>query len=164
MPKYYLDFDDVASSGTADDELTVAALLVADTAGHRIRIRSLAVGPADNTPSDSTLLVALKRVEDISAGSAGTPQTSVAAADIARQSTDDVATIITGGIDYQTLEPSVYDARALWMMGFNARGAVVKEWGDQGPVFEQDQLAGLIVVPRAAAVSRVSGCLEFEVI
>jgi hypothetical protein len=48
------------------------ALVAADTAGYRCRLTKLVVGFSDDTPKDLNCNVAIKRVDDVSDGVAGT--------------------------------------------------------------------------------------------
>ena len=161
MPRYTLEFDDIATGAVANTYKTLASLLVADTAGHRCRLRALTVGPADDSPPDVNIGLQLNRVSDISAGSAGT-STAVSGANMAKRDPGSLDSIVTGGIDHSA-EPTTYDTEPVWAGAINARGAIVKEWGEaEAPIATQDMLLGLLVAPRTAAAVRCSGSLEFE--
>lgn len=160
--RFTLPWADVASNAVQNTYETMAALIAANTAGHRCRLRSLFVGPADDAPVDLQVALKLSRVDAVSGGGAGT-----AASNPEPQPKDSLqlAAVITTGIDYSTggVEPTVYNTVALWQGSINGRGAVNKEWSEaDAPVINRDQLLGLLVAPRTAAAVRLDGCLEFE--
>lgn len=155
--RYSVPFSDLPSGAVADAYVTLAALVAADTAGYRCRLRSLTVGPADNAPADLNVSVALKRVDDVSAGGAGTA-TAVTAT--TKDSLSRAAVI--AGAKGHSVEPTTYGT-VLWECDLNLRNSVIKEWGpDDAPVISRDQLLGLLAAPRTAAAARLSGVLEFE--
>jgi len=159
--RYAVHFTDVPSGAVADTFKTIAALIAADTAGYRCRLRSLQVGPADDAPADLNVALQLQRVDDVSAGGAGTANsnpTPVPKDSLAR------AAVISAGEDYVTggVEPTTY-GNPLWQIDINRRNSVIKEWGvEDAPVINRDQLLGLLAAPRTAAAVRLSGALEFE--
>ena len=159
--KFSLPFNDIPSGASADTFKTMATLIVADTAGHRIRVTSISVGPSDDAPADRNVAIHLKRIADRSAGTAGTAGTSIAAASIPKKETASRDTIVTAGLNY-SVEPTTYETYPVFEMEINDRGGFIKEFGDDGPVFERDQMCSLLAAPRAAAASRISGCIEFE--
>jgi len=166
MPRYALPFENISTSASASTYKTLAALLLADTAGLRIRLRSLAIAAAA-TPTDATLAVQLKRVADVSAGGAGTPNATITTANIPKADANQANSPASGGTDYLTggVEPSTYETNALFQMEFNSRGGLIKEWPpSEGPMLNADQLLGLLVTNRAAAAVAVSGTLEFETV
>ena len=158
---YSLTFNDVATGAAADTFKTLAALIAADTAGHRCRLRALNVGPADDGPSDLNVELKIARIADVSAGGAGTT-TAVTAANMGRPESVQRDGVITGGRNY-TVEPTAYETEPLWTHGMNIRGGFFKEWGvEEAPVLETDQILGLLAAPRSAAAIRLSGTLIYE--
>ena len=155
--RYSVNFDDVASGSVADTFATIAALIAADTTGHRCRLLSISLGPSDDAPLDLSLAIQLRRVNDVSAGGNGTgtaftpvPQDSAA-----------VAAVITAKTDC-SVEPTTY-TEPLWQIDMNTRNSIIKQWTpEEAPIINQDQLLGLLVAPRSANAITVSGTLEFE--
>jgi len=155
---YVIPFSDVATGAVADTFKTLAAAQAGDTAGYRFRLRRLAVGPADGAPLDKTVSLQLKRIDDVSAGGAGT-KTSVTP-----EPKDSLqrAAVCTGGENY-TAEPTTYNSERLWEIGLNARASVIKEWDpEDAPVANRDQLIGLLAAPQSADAITLSGSLEIE--
>jgi hypothetical protein len=158
MPKFVVPFDNVATGAAADTYKTMAAIRVADTAGHRVRLRALHVGPADDAPVDKCLAIKISRVADVSAGGAGT-STAVTPA---KKDVASTAALASAGKNY-TVEPTTYETEALWQGAINSRGAISMVWSaDDAPVVGQDALVGVLMAPRDAAAVTVSGSLEFE--
>ena len=156
-----LAFSDVASGAVADTFKTIAAMVCADSAENRVRLRSLNLGPTDDAPVDLNLGVRILRIADVSAGTSGT-YSSVSTSSIAKVNSFQTNSLASGRIDYSA-EPTTYETEPLWEHSFNARGGFIKEWSREGgPVIEADQLLGVLVAPRTASAIRVSGTLEFE--
>jgi len=159
---YSMVFDDLATGTTADVFKTAASLIVADTVGHRCRLRSLNIGPSDDVPADQNITVKVSRIADVSAGTAGT-KTAVTTANMAKKDPGSVDSLVSGGVNY-TAEPTTYENESLFTQDMNARGGFLKEWSAKtAPIFTQDSLCGILVAPRATTAVRFSGSLEFEV-
>lgn len=159
--RYTLTFSDVATGATADTFKTLAALIVADTAGYRCRIRSIAIGPADDTPQDKSVAIKLARIADVSAGGAGT-KTAVAAGNLGKKDPGAADSIISGGRNY-TAEPTAYETEPIWQCDVNCRGGLIKEWSaEDAPIATADMLLGLLAAPRDASAKQLSGTIEFE--
>ena len=156
--KFSVTFDNYSSSASADTLQTAAAIIAGDTAGYRCRIRSITVGPADDSPADLNLSIQLKRIEDYSAGGAGTAgsnPTPVPKDSLSR------ASVCTAGIEYSG-EPTAY-GDAFWETEISRRNTVIKEWSvEDAPICNRDQVIGLLIAPRTAAAAVISGTIEFE--
>lgn len=164
MPFFSLTAIDVSSESGATKDLytTIAALIVADTAGHRCRVVGINIGCDDDTPTDRAASVKLARIADVSAGTAGT-KTAVTGANMGKSDPNSVASIVTGGIAY-TVEPTAYETEALFAEPFNLRSGFIKEWPEnQGKVADRDMLIGVLVAPRTANIVIVTVTIEFEV-
>lgn len=161
--RYALPFDDVETDAIADNLRTLALLTCADTAGSRVQLTGFTIGPAGDAPSDATLLIELKRIGSVTAGSAGTAASSFTASAMPKSDSEAPDSPATGGVDYSAAEPTAYEASPLFVVGVNTRSWFSHAWGvGEGPVVGRDQAIGLLVAPRAAAAQRVSGVLEFE--
>lgn len=161
MPTYTLAFSNIDTGGTADAYKTIAALIASATAGYKARLRRLVVTPADDSPADANINVRINRIDDVSAGGAGTA-TAVTAANMGRPLSDQRDGVITGARNY-TAEPTAYNTEPLWQASFNSRGGLTYEWGiDDAPVINNDQLLGLLASPTASAARTLSGCMTFE--
>jgi len=160
--RFVLPIQNLDTGAVADTYVTLAALIAADTAGHRCRLRAICVGPSDDAPDDKNCSVQVIRIADVSAGTAGT-KTNVTAAAMPRPDSGQRDGVITGGLDY-TVEPTTYETYPLWQMDFNIRSGFLKEWPDvdAAPQISRDQLLGFRFAPRAAAAVTVSGTIEFE--
>lgn len=157
--RYAITFTDLASGSAADTFKTLLTLILANTAGHRFRVRSLQVGPADDAPADLNVAVRLARTDNSGAASGGS---GVTAANIAKKdslSRDTVATAHRG----PTAEPTAYETEAAYQMDFNIRSGLMKEWTElDAPVVNRNQTLGLLAAPRTAAAIRLSGTIEYE--
>lgn len=161
---YTVYFDDVSTSAVADEQKTLQAIRAADTLGYRAKIVELFVGPADNAPVDLNVSLQLKRVDDVTAGGAGTPNSAVTPQPVDSLSR---ASIITAGEDYVTggVEPTTYGAVPLWVGDINRRNSIPWFWDEfdpKVPVMNRDQLIGLLGAPRTAAAAVLSGYIKFK--
>ncbi len=158
---YKYEFDDLATGTVADTLKTMAQVLVADTIGLRVRIRSVSIGPADNAASDENIVVKCKRINDVSAGSAGTAAATVATTAVVKGDTLQPDSPASFKTDY-SVEPTTYEPSS-YTMAANGRGGFIKEWApEDAPVVGRDQAFGVLVAPRSTTAVRVSGCIEFE--
>lgn len=161
---YQLIGDDLPTLAVADDYKTMLSLIVADTAGHRARLRTLTVGFADDSPADNNVGLTIERIADVGGGSPGT-LTAVAVGDIAKVDPGSIDSIVSGGRNY-TVEPAAFETEPLWTMGLNDRGGLEKEWTVEEAakfIVLQDQLLALRSCPRVAVLSRMNVTLGFEV-
>lgn len=159
---YSIPFNNVATGASAGTFKTMAAAIVPDTAGRRIRVRALNIGPADAAAADRNIAVRIERIADVSVGTAGT-STAISAANVPKKDTQSQDSIASGAVNY-TVEPTTYETNPLWADEFNDRGGIIKEWDQNGaPKALQDQLIAVRCAPRTANASNVSGCLEIEV-
>jgi len=155
---FTISFDNLATEATADAFETMLAARAADTAGYRFRLRSIAVGCAEDSPVDLPLAVQVRIVDDVSDGGAGTATNA-----LTPEPHDSLgrASVITGGSKY-TAEPTTY-GDPLFALEMNLRASLIKEWApEDAPVVNRDQLLGLLVAPRTSAARTISGCMVIE--
>lgn len=160
---YRLPFDDIVTGAVADTFKTLAAILVADTAGHRVRLRNLIVGFAQDTPPDVPVALKIGRIADASAGTAGTAGNTVSTANMPKVDPGSIACLMTGPRAY-SVEPTAYETEPLWSDDLNAHNGIIMPWPDpdERPRATQDMLIALLAAPRTAVAVAVSGTLEFE--
>jgi len=151
---YTVPFRNILGDAVADADTTVAAVITADTAGHRCRVREIALGFSDDAPADLNIGVALKRTSNVGAGTA-TAQTPVPFDSLS------LASIISGKIDY-TAEPTTY-GDALWTIELHRQNSLIKEWTpEDAPVCNRNETIGMVTTPRTAAAASMSGHIIFE--
>lgn len=160
---YTAYFENISSGAVADTPKTLIALRAADTLGYRFRILSVYVGPADDTAADLNVELQLKRVDDVSTGSAGTPNATPTPVP---QDSLTMASVITCGTDYVTggAEPATY-TNPVWGIAMNRRNSfpdVLHENDPRVPVANRDQLIGLLATPRTGAAAVLSGYITYK--
>lgn len=162
---YTVPFDDIASGTTDDTYRTIALIIVPDTDdGHRARIRRVVCGPSDNTPLDNNYGLDIRRIADQSAGSAGTPASTITGANMPKIDPGSQDAIFSAGIDYSGGEPGTYESNPVWQAGCNAHGRVNEMLDDtEMPIGKRDQTLGLRICPRGTTANRVSGYMVVEV-
>ncbi|MEK6798959.1 MAG: hypothetical protein AABZ12_08355 [Planctomycetota bacterium] len=158
--RYTLPFDDVSTGAVADTYKTIAALIVANTAGHRCRVRKISVGFSDNAPADRNVGLRLQRIASLA--TAGTPGSTLSGANMPKKDTGSIDSLVTGARNY-SVEPTTFETEPLWEMDINDRSGLVMEWGEEeAPRAIQNQYLCVRAAPRAAAASALSGTIEFE--
>jgi hypothetical protein len=159
--RYYMTWNDIPSGAVADTFRTIASIIVANTTGHRFRVRSLSIGPSDDAPADLNASVKLARTNN---ATAGTPSSTVTAANMPKVDPGSIDSLMTGGRNYSGGEPTTYETEPLFTEDFNIRGGFIKEWTDpdQMPKVTQNKTLGLLLAPRTAVAIRTSGTIEFE--
>lgn len=167
MPNFSLPFEALATGVTLDVYKTMAALIVDDTQGHRIRVRGFHAFAADPNPLDHNMGVRLDRIADLSAGSEGTPGGSpdpVAKADMPHHDPGSVDSLVAGERNY-SVEPAAFETEPLYVGGFHMRGGLINERfdDDEKYVCTRDMLIALRFAPRASVEMLVSGVILFEV-
>ena len=160
--QFSLTFNDIPTDAVANTVKTMALLIAPDVAGNRFRLRSLTVGFSEDTPDDQPIAIAIKRIADRSAGTAGTAGATVTGANMPKKDPGSINSLITGATDF-SVEPTSYATENIWSDDINDRGSVIKEWDEENaPKFTQDMACGLLAAPRQSIASRVTGTLEFE--
>ncbi len=159
--KFTLPFEDIATGAVADVFKTLAALEIPDSLGNRIRVRSLIVGFAKDTPDDQPIAIVMSRIADRSAGTAGS-STAVTTANIPKKDPDSIDSLVAGERNY-TVEPTTFETENIFADEINDRGGIIKEWDEEGaPKFTRDQLCAVRAAPRRALAASVTGTIEFE--
>ena len=160
---YTASFEAFLIGAVADSFSTAIAMLIPDTtAGHRARIRELTIGPAVTATYDNYIAVKIARIEDVSGGTAGTADATIAAADMNRMDPDGPIPFWTCPIEY-SVEPTAYDAKEVWGTGLHGYSTIDKHWtAEMAPVALRDQLLGVLLAPRAAADGAFSGTITME--
>ena len=162
-PRYSVSWSDVASGAVADAYVTQAAMRVAATTGLRARLIGFGIGMSDNSPTDKPLSCRINRIDDVSAGGAGTRTTIAVGAVFKWGSSRQPNSPATGEITY-TGEPTAYIASPNWgpVWEINDRGLIMLP-GSFSPIdCEEDQIVGLLLAPRNAVAIRTSGFLMWE--
>jgi len=163
MGVYTLTAKGVALAATKDTEKTIAAIIGADSAGVRGKIIGVEIGFPGDTVQDRAYGFSLQRVNSNLSGDAGTPGTSVTAANMVKQNTLAPNSTLSGGYDYSS-EPGYDDE--LWACELNGRNSLVREWNDDdAPEINQDQLIGLVGYPRTAdAADEVTVTITYKTV
>ena len=153
--KYAIAFRDIAGDAVADADTTICSAFTANTAGHRFRLREIAVGFSDNAPADLNAGIALAISDNTGAG---TKANSITPEPL---DSDSLASIISGGSDY-TAEPTTY-GDPIWAIELHQQNSLIKEWSaEDAPVCNQNELIGLINTPRVATAASLSGHMIIE--
>jgi hypothetical protein len=158
--QYSLPFNNISTGAVADTFKSIAALIVANTVGHRARIRKLTVGFADDAPADRNVSIRLHRTNNATAGTAGSTITTAA---MPKKDSNSIDSLMSAGLNYSA-EPTTFETHPVWQDELNDRNGLVVEWDEeQAPKVTQNQTMGFTAAPRAAFASILSGTVEFEI-
>jgi hypothetical protein len=158
---YWVPFDDVALSATADVWKSIAGIVAGATAGLRARVTRIVIGPSDDAPFDRDLVFRIGRM----AAGLGTA-TAIAANAIPKKDPAGRDALCSGNVNY-TVEPTNMEANPMYLP-MNDRGGI-----DHPLVEDREKLAligaanSTIVLQGTARTSnatqsRVSGYIGFE--
>jgi len=155
---------DIATKTTAGVAglTTFASIVVPDTAGYRLRLLGFDLGPFDAAPDDKNVLWVVNRINDVSAGGAGSP----ADADVAPtpRRSDQAASYVLGQRDYTSGEPTTYMTEPWGYGGMNVRAMIPYRFAPGcAPYAGQDQALSLLVASTVASDAHdLCGSLIFE--
>lgn len=151
---FTVPFQDDVTEAAQDADQTMAAVFTADTLGHRCRIREIGLGCSEDAPVDLMMGVSLMRATNAGAG------TKTAVTPVKCDSLS-LASIISGGKKY-TDEPTVYGIQ-LFNIEMHLQNTLLKEWSaEDAPPCNRNELIGLVVTIRTAAIRTLSGYIKFE--
>lgn len=154
--RYALTFSDVASGAVADTFKTFLGIIAGATAGHRGRLVSLELGPADATAQDINYSARINRTDQSTAGTAGASPTP------AKVDPNAEASVMTAGRDYSA-EPTAFETEPIWEVGLNSRGSFFKEWlPSDAPRWGPSETLALLIAPRTGTAVNLSGTLIWE--
>ncbi len=155
---YSVTVHSVQTAAVVDTWETIMALIVANTAGHRARLRSLTIGGGGAAVQDIQVAFRLIRTNNATPGTPGSSPTPKP------KDPASLAAKLTAGVAYsaeptvlETTEPFVYQG------SINGRGEVIKEWpGEDAPVIPQNTTLCLQATPGAATAVNLTATMEFE--
>lgn len=162
--RYALTFNAIDTGNVAGTFKTMAALIIANTAGlGRVRLRSLQLACAEDTGDmgDKLIAVQVKRIDGVT--TSGTSGSTVSAANMPKMDPDcDRDAPASGALNYSA-EPTTYETEPLWQFEFHMRTGFIKYWdAEDAPHIHIDSILGVLCAPRDAVAVKVSGTLEFE--
>lgn len=157
--RYSLPFDNITTLASADTLKTLALIRVANTVGHRFRLRAVTGSFADDVPQDNNIHL---RIHRVAYGTAGTAGSTVTAANMPKKDPGSIDCLMTGELNFSA-EPTTFDNQGIWVIDMNDRGEFHREWDeDQAPRFIANSGCAFRAAPREAVASILTGCMEFE--
>jgi len=155
MPHFGARFEDLASDTTDESYISVVGIKMADTVGHRLRLRSIVISgyPDGASPVDKQINLRLARSDNTSDGTATAQNVNT----IAKKDPDSVASNVAALKTNYTAEPTTIDTDKLPLGTLNTRGTLVKEWTDpdEMPRITRDQTLLLQVEKNDGAASAI---------
>ena len=157
--RYGLTLDAGSTGAVANTFKTMLALIAANTAGYRARLFRLEVGPGE-APQDESFSLKLWRTNN---ATAGTPGSTVTAANMPKFDSLSRDSIISGGLLYSA-EPTTFDNQPLLQQDFNFRGGFLWETDDPNKMFKfgLNQTLCVLAAPRVATARKLSISVGYE--
>lgn len=146
---------EVATGAVVGTYKSILGLKAANTVGHRGKVRRLSVGFGGEAAQDVNVSLRLTKTDNNSDG------TSTAVTAKRKDESGMVVSVMTGGKNY-TVEPDNVDSQHLWECGLNSRGSLVIDWGEDGPVWGENETLLLQATPGAAAAVKMTATLEWD--
>ena len=134
---------------------TIAALKLANTAGHRARLRRVVLGGGSE---DDRIRLRIRRTNNAGDGTS----TAINVNTIGKSDPAQIASIMAAiGVNC-SVEPTTYATGVVGGGAFNLRGSLVLEWGPgEGPLWGENQALGFEILDTGTART-FNGTLEWE--
>jgi hypothetical protein len=159
MATYGLNVLSATTGATANTFITLLGLKMANTVGHRCRLRSLIVGGAGGASQD--LMVSLKIGVTDNTGD-GT-STAVNVNTIGKHDANAIASNVNAIGKNYSAEPTTVGTGLMGGISVNTRGTVVKEWGPLEAIkWGPNQSLVILGAPGASTAATLDISLEWE--
>lgn len=146
---------DVPTGAVVDTFKTLMSLKAANTTGHRARLRSLNVAGAGGAAQDIQATLRLLRSDNTGDGTA----TSVTPT---KKDPDSLAANLTAAKAHSA-EPTTMESTYIWEGALNARGTLIKEWGeDDAPIIAKNTALNLQGTPGTTTAVTLNITMEWE--
>jgi hypothetical protein len=156
---YKLNVAGITTGAAANTFITLLGLKLADTTGHRARLRKLVVGGGGGAAQDIQVSLRLRRTDNTTDGTS----TAVNVNTIGQADPNSVASRIAAIGKNYSAEPTAFETATLGLAAINSRATLVQEWGpDEAPVWGQNQTLALEGAPGTAAAVTLEITAEWE--
>ena len=156
---FALGLDGLATGTVAGTFTALIGIKMADTLGHRGRVRSINIGGDGNAPQDLQVTVRLQVSDNTGDGTS-----TDASGSVAKKDPYSVATR-AAAVGKQYSAPPTTLGRIVWEGAFNTRGVLIKEWYDPDAAPEWGQKETMFVLATIGSGSTAAGLaidLEWE--
>ena len=156
---YSLQVAALATSASANAFITMLGLKLANTSGHRARLRKLVVGGGSVAPQDLQVGVRVRRTDNTGDGTS----TAVNVNTIASADANQIASRVSAIGKTYTAEPTAYENGVLAGGSLNTRGTLVLEFSaDEAPVWGPNKTLGIEAAPGSASAATLDITVEWE--
>lgn len=156
MPHFTAEAEEMATGSSVGTFKTMLGIKMANTTGHRARLRALNVGPGGEGAQDINLTLRVSKTNNSTDGTS----TAVTAKKKDPGSVASNAAAI--GKNY-SVEPTTVNSQHDYGNGFNSRATHIKEWSkEEAPVFGPNETLVVQMAPGAAAAVKVTITAEWE--
>lgn len=154
----HLKVEGVATGSAANTFTTVLALKLADTAGHRGRLRRLVIGGGGGAPQDLQVSVRIRKSDLTTDGTSTSVNINLIGGDA-----DDIASRVVAIGHTFTTDPTNVGTETLGGGTFNTRSALTLEWPEgQGPLWGKGETLLIEAAPGEATAALIEAGVEWE--
>lgn len=152
MGRYSVTVDQVATGAVANTFAGLVGIKLANTTGHRARLRRLFVGGASGAAQDLQVSIKVQRTNNTTDGTS----TAVNVNTIGSERPSSVASVVTAIGETYTVEPTTYENGVVAGGSFNTRGGLLLEWGPgEGPEWGINQTLVVRGAPGSASAANL---------
>lgn len=156
---YKLNVAGIATGAVANTFISLLGMKLADTVGHRARLRKLVVGGGGDAAQDIQVSLRLRRTDNTTDGT----KTDVNVNTIGQADPASRASVVSAIGKNYTDEPTTFETGTLGLAPLNARATLVQEWGpDEAPCWGPDQTLVLEGAPGTAVAVNLEVTAEWE--
>lgn len=159
MAIFSINIPSISTGATANAFITIAGLKLANTAGHRAKLRKLMIGGSGGAAQDIQVNFKIDRTDNSADGTSTAVATTLIFAHDQDGGASNMAAI---GKNYSG-EPTTYAGDTGSGGAVNSRGSVLLEWpSGQGPSWGKNQTLGILAAPGANTATTLALMLEWE--
>lgn len=159
MGTFAIKVDGIVTGSSANTYAGLLGLKLANTAGHRARLRRLVVGGAGAAAQDINVDIRIRRTSNAGDGTS----TSVNVNTIGSLNPNQIASVMSAVGKTYTVAPSTYENGALGGGSVNSRGTLVLEWPpNEGPLWGINQTLVIEGAPSTAAAVNLGIAAEWD--
>ncbi len=159
MPGYSLNVDGIATGATLNVFTTILSLKMANTTGHRGRLRRLVVGGSGGASEDVPVDIRIRRSDNTTDGTS----TAVNVNTIGSLEALQIASNLAAIGHTHAAEPTTKENGSLGGGPLNSRGTLVLEWGPgEGPLWGLNETLGIEAAPGTSTAVKLAVNVEWD--
>lgn len=159
MPIYHCKVEGLTTGTTVGTFKTLVGLKLADTAGHRARLRRLILAGGGSAAQDIQVSARIAKTDNTTDGTS----TSVNTNTIGQSDDNDIASNVSAIGKNYSVEPTTIGTGLLGGGSFNTRGGLVLEWNhDEAPIWGKNETLLIQGSPGETTAANLEAYVEWE--